>query len=251
MFVGTGKPRKPAQRAEARRLRKEHGLPYKRIAAKLGVSASSVFHWTRDIAITDAQRRRNLIHMTPRSEVVMKRAATWRAINRERRLAFQREGRKQAREGDPFHMAGCMLYWAEGAKERNTARFVNSDENMLSFFRRFLAECLGVEPADVRIRLNVYLGNGLTIEEIESHWLEALQLPRSCLRGHSLNHLPTSSSGKKKNRLPYGVCSLIVNSTRIVQHIYGAIQEYAGFDEPGWLDGPQRKPRKQPAAANA
>jgi hypothetical protein len=27
-----------------------------------------------------------------------------------------------------------------------------------------------------------------------------------------------------------------VYSTAIVQHIYGAIQEYGGFDEPRWLD---------------
>jgi len=41
----------------------------------------------------------------------------------------------------------------------------------------------------------------------------------------------------RRNKLPYGVCSIRVRrSTRIVQHIYGAIQEYAGFDEPRWLD---------------
>ena len=43
-----------------------------------------------------------------------------------------------------------------------------------------------------------------------------------------LNHFPTSSSGKKRNRLPYGVCTLsVARSTRLVQHIYGAIQQYA------------------------
>ena len=35
----------------------------------------------------------------------------------------------------------------------------------------------------------------------------------------------------------------VAKSTRILQHIYGAIQEYAGFEEPRWLDGPPRKPR--------
>jgi hypothetical protein len=42
--------------------------------------------------------------------------------------------------------------------------------------------------------------------------------------------------------LPYGVCSIrILRSTHLVQHTFGAIQEYAGFDEPRWLDGPPRK----------
>jgi hypothetical protein len=60
-------------------------------------------------------------------------------------------------------------------------------------------------PDDLSLSLNVYLGNGLTIEEIEDVWLSALDLPRSCLRKHQIDHFPTSSSGKKKT-LPLGVC---------------------------------------------
>ena len=37
--------------------------------------------------------------------------------------------------------------------------------------------------------------------------------------------------------------TLAVHDTQLVQHIYGAIQEYAGFEEPRWLDGPPRKPK--------
>ena len=82
----------------------------------------------------------------------------------------------------------------------------------------------------------MYTNNGRTIEEIERYWLEALELPRTCVRKHTLNHLPTSSSGKKRT-LPYGVCAVSVCSgTALVQHIYGAIQEYVGSDEPRWLD---------------
>jgi hypothetical protein len=36
--------------------------------------------------------------------------------------------------------------------------------------------------------------------------------------------------------LPYGTCRLVVHDTALVQSIYGAIQEYAGFDRPEWLD---------------
>jgi hypothetical protein len=142
-----------------------------------------------------------------------------------------------------------MLYWAEGAKERNQVKFVNSDVSMLRFFLRFLRECLDVSVKDCRLRLNVYTNNGISLEEIERYWLDALNLPTSCVRGHVVNHYPTSSSGKKRRRLPYGVCSLTVaRSTRLVQHIYGAIQEYAGFEEPRWLDGPPRRPGTRPTA---
>jgi hypothetical protein len=122
------------------------------------------------------------------------------------------------------------------AKARNVVKFVNSDPQMVWFFRRFLTEALTVEIDGIAMALNVYTTNGLTIEEIERYWLELLELPDSSVRKHTLNHLPTSSSGKAKNKLPFGVCALAVHSSRVVQHIYGAIQEYGGFDEPAWLD---------------
>jgi len=84
----------------------------------------------------------------------------------------------------------------------------------------------------------VYLGNGRSIREIEDYWIQRLGLPRSCLRKHSINHFPTSSSGKKRDCLPFGVCTIrALRSTRLVQQIYGAIQEYSGLDQPRWLDG--------------
>lgn len=236
MFVGNGKPRKPAERAAARELR-EQGHSYKRIAAELGISPSSAFNWTRDIELTAEQIAFNLGRgFKADSEVVNRRARTWSAVNRERRRVYQREGRERARiGGDPLHQTGCMLYWAEGAKHKNCAKFSNSDVAMVAFFRRFLTECFDIQLTKLRFTVHVYLGNGLSISDIEEHWLTSLTLPRSCLRKHQINPLPTSSSGLKRNRLPYGVGNLSYCDTHIVQHIFGAIQEYAGFEEPRWL----------------
>lgn len=236
MFVGTGYPRKPEEREEARALR-ALGWPYKRIAAELGVSPSSAYHWTQDIPLTPEQIEYNL--RGPRGpqnpEHVAARAESRRRSARARRLAYQEEGRAAARVQDPLHLAGCMLYWAEGSKSRNCAKLCNSEVPMVAYFRKFLTECFEIEESKFSFSLHVYLGNGLGIEDIERHWLDALALPRSCLRKHSIDPLPTSSSGLKRNRLPYGVGTLSYCNTRIVQHIYGAIQEYAGFDEPRWL----------------
>jgi hypothetical protein len=228
---------KSLEREQARQLRAE-GLPYKRIAAALGVSVGSAYLWTADIELTSEQIEYNSRGPTgPQNPERARRAAiTWSRRCREKRAAYQEEGRRRAREGDRLHQAGCMLYWAEGAKARNTLKFVNSDGQMVWFFRRFLTEALGVPLDKIAMTLNVYTTNGLAIEEIERYWLELLELPPSAVRKHTLNHLPTSSSGRAKNKLPFGVCALGVYSTRVVQHVYGAIQEYAGFEEPAWLD---------------
>ncbi|HEV2875049.1 MAG TPA: hypothetical protein VGW14_07870 [Thermoleophilaceae bacterium] len=129
-----------------------------------------------------------------------------------------------------------MLYWAEGTKRRNAIQFTNSDPRMLVLFRRFLTDALGIELDRICLAINVYTGNGRTVLQIERYWLDLLELPKSSVRKHTINQMPTSSSGQARNKLPYGVCTLRVNDTSMVQHIYGAIQEYAGFDEPRWLD---------------
>jgi transcriptional regulator with XRE-family HTH domain len=221
-------------RLEARRLRQTEGYSLAEIGKRLDISPSTVRKYTADIDLTLEQLGR----INGRRIAAARLASSAMAERfRRRRLEWQLEGRRRAREGDLLHQAGCLLYWAEGTKDRNTLRLVNSDENLLRMFRRFLAECFQIDPPQMAIRLNVYTGNGLTIREIEDHWLFALSLPRSCVRKHSVDKRPAATSGVKRNKLPYGTCGLEVRrSTRLVQHIYGAIQEYGGFDEPRWAD---------------
>ncbi|MGH2990232.1 MAG: hypothetical protein ACRDMA_10280, partial [Solirubrobacterales bacterium] len=198
------------------------------------VSVSTVHGWTRDIELTPEQRARNLARAGQPGRML---AEGRRRQARNARLEYQLEGRRRAREGDPLHLAGCMLYWAEGTKNRNRAQLVNSDVEMVRFFCSFLRRCFGVQPEDFRVSLNFYTGNGVSPAEIERHWLEALDPPPSVLTKHIVDSLPTSSSGRRTNRLPYGVCKVTVRrSVGIIQHIYGAIQEYVGSDKPRWLD---------------
>jgi hypothetical protein len=62
-----------------------------------------------------------------------------------------------------------------------------------------------------------------------------LGLPHSCLRKSTVNVYSKHSQKKRRNKLPYGTVRVCVHSTEIVHSIYGAIQEYGGFDRPEWL----------------
>jgi hypothetical protein len=233
-----GRARNQTAYAEARRLRADEGMPFKRIAARLGISAATAHLWTKDIPIASRHQERNLRGpggpQDPKR--IPARVASISRKWRHRRQAYQEEGRAWARRGDALHAAGCMLYWAEGRKSRNQLRICNSEVAMIAFFRRFVTECFDVEPSRFALSLHVYTGNGLSVRKIEDHWLRRLDLPHSCFRKNYINPLPTSSSGRKSNKLPYGVCTLsVLRATDILQHIYGAIQEYAEFEEPEWL----------------
>lgn len=128
-----------------------------------------------------------------------------------------------------------MLYWAEGSKLRNSVAFTNSDPDMLLFFVRFLREECDVADTRILLSVNCHLGNGLTVAEIESWWLDRLALPRSSLRKTMVNK-PSKASLQRRNVLMYGTARVFVHSTELVQGIYGAIQEYCGIDHPRWLD---------------
>jgi hypothetical protein len=224
---------KVAEREEARRLRREQGLPIKAIAAAVAVAPSTVGRWVNDVELTVEQvaalRDANPIFNRQRSGTARSSANA-----RARRVAAQEHGRAMAAVGDPLHRTGCMLYWAEGARSRNQVVFTNSDAEMLSVFLAFLRSCYDVDAARVALTVNVHLGNGMTLEEIETWWVDRLGLPGLCLRHAAVNRVSRASQ-RKRRTLPYGTVRLAVCSTFIVQSIYGAIQAYAGFERSAWL----------------
>lgn len=100
---------------------------------------------------------------------------------------------------------------------------------------RFLREQYDVRDEALRIDCNLFADHLERQKEIEQFWLDLLELPSSCLRKSKVNVYSKHSQKKRRNRLPYGTVRISVHSTEIVQSIYGAIQEYGGFERPEWL----------------
>jgi transposase-like protein len=228
---------KTAERNQARRMRRDEGRSVKEIARLLSVSTSSVSHWVRDIELTEAQhaalQERNGLHerqLLARAAMVSKARA--------RRVAAQQEGRRRARRLNPRYVGGCMLYWAEGSRSRNKIVFTNSDPAMARFFVDFIREFFDITCERVRLTCNLFADHAARQTEIEDFWLNSVRLPRSCLCKSTVNHYSRYSKKKRKNKLPYGTCRVVIHSTEIAQTIYGSIQELAGFDRPEWLDMP-------------
>jgi hypothetical protein len=195
----------------------------------LGVSQSTVSLWVRDIELTAGQR--DVLKRRGNRAAAVARVARASARRRE----AQEQGRARAAFSESSHVAGCMLYWAEGSKHRNAVIFVNSDPAMIVFFARFLRKCFDVPDHKMRISCNLFADHVERRREIEQYWLDVVGLPRGCLRESTVNVYSKYSKKKRRNKLPYGTCRLAVHDTQIVQHIYGAIQEYGGFEREEWL----------------
>ncbi|MGH3132336.1 MAG: hypothetical protein ACRDNY_01085, partial [Gaiellaceae bacterium] len=102
------------------------GRSVKEIAKMVGASQSSVSVWVRDVIVDEPQRQALVARARTRRN--QSRSEYFRA----RRQPFQEEGRILARRGDPLHVAGCMLYWAEGSKSRNAVQRLQSIRNASS-----------------------------------------------------------------------------------------------------------------------
>ena len=205
------------------------------IAEQLGVSKASVSLWVRDVELTPGQQE-ELAARNPARNGQLLGMQVRRERCRDERLAAQRHGRELARRPNSDFLAGCMLHWAEGSKSRNAVQLGNSDPELLRTFLGFLRTSYAVSDDRVAFSVDCFLGNGLGLDEIETWLLTRLELPASCLRKAVVNRPSSASKLRKGNVLPYGTARLAVHSTFIVQSIYGAIQEYAGFDRPEWLD---------------
>jgi transcriptional regulator with XRE-family HTH domain len=159
---------KPAEREQARRLRAT-GLPMAEIAARLGVSRSSVSLWARDVAFepqpaTRGRRRApNALQRSKQAEI-------------DRLLAEGRDrvGRLTERE---FLVAGVALYAGEGSKGDGRLRFANSDPRMIVFFCSWLRRFFDIDES--RLRVHLYLHQGLDLAATIAYWSALTGIPPS------------------------------------------------------------------------
>lgn len=226
---------KSEERRVARRLRQEEGLAITVIAERLQVAKSSVSAWVRDIELTPEQQAR-LRRANHRYDGQLLGQERRSASARAARLTAQEHGREFARRNDPLHIQGCMLYWGEGSKSRNAAALANSDPQLLRLFIHFLQQCYALPADKLALAIHCHLGNGLTPREIVDWWLRELELPACCARRPVINRVSHASKGRRGHKLPYGTARVIAHSTFVVQSIFGAIQEYGGFERSEWLD---------------
>lgn len=218
----------------ARDMRRD-GKSLREITEILGVSKASASVWVRDITLTVEQKDKlaeKYIHYSAQNK--------GSTVNREKaielRRKYQEEGRELAKNKNYIFSSGCMLYWGEGTKNRNSVIVANTDPNLLRFFIKFLLTFFYIKIEDIKISIHFYVDSEHRHDYYENYWINELGLCKESLNKSIVDHRPRTSvhkgKGKKHNN---GVCTIRVHRTDIVQKIYGAIQELAGFSNDRWL----------------
>ena len=133
---------------------------------------SSVSLWVRDVPFTPSKRRYG-----PQRRPHPAHTAKLRQIEDLNALGAQRIGTlgEQA-----FLVAGVALYAGEGSKRDGLVSFANTDPRMVVFFCAWLRRFFSVDES--RLRVNVYLHEGLDLDAAERHWSELTRIPRAQFR---------------------------------------------------------------------
>ena len=160
---------KLAERQQARQLRRT-GLLLAEIATRLGVSKSSVSLWVRDVEFEPLVRPPRGRRRDPNALQRRKQAEIDRLVEEGR----ARIGRLSQRE---FLVAGVALYAGEGSKRDGEVRFANTDPRMVALYCAWLRRFFEIDEARLRVRL--YLHEGLDLDASVAHWSELTAIPPS------------------------------------------------------------------------
>jgi transcriptional regulator with XRE-family HTH domain len=168
---------KVAEQERARTLR-AHAWILNEIARELGVSKSSVSLWVREIPFDESARaaragaNRNLGAQNRGPN----KLAQAKQVEIDRLMAAGSDRMGQLSERDLL-VAGAALYAGEGGKTDNQVRFANSDPRMIALFLVWFRRFFAVDES--RLRLRLYLHQGLDLEAANEFWSNLTAIPIS------------------------------------------------------------------------
>lgn len=220
---------KRVERDQARELRIQ-GMSMNDISKKLGVSKASVSLWTRDVVLSEEQRK----GLTARGYSIsaIEKRRTNRIVNTQKRHKVIVDKAKKRIETLSKHellLVGSALYWGEGGKTaKGMARIANSDPFVIKLMMRFFIEICEVKPE--KFRGHVHTFSHLNAEAAEEYWSGVSGIPRS--QFYKTYSKPSIASKGKKDSLPYGTFQIYVCDTTVFLTIKGWIEKLKEFAEP-------------------
>jgi transcriptional regulator with XRE-family HTH domain len=187
------------------------------IAQILGVSKSSVSLWVRDVPFTSTLRLRGP-HRRPHPA----HEAKLRQIEELNRAGRERIGTLSDEE---FLVAGLALYAGEGAKGDGTVQFANTDPAMIRFFCAWLREFFDADAS--RLRVRVYLHQGLDLEGAEAFWSKLTGVPREQFRQA---HRAVPDASIRHNKHEHGCAYVYYCNSTTHRQIMGLVRALLSTD---------------------
>ncbi|MEW2295085.1 hypothetical protein ABZ719_20650 [Streptomyces sp. NPDC006743] len=206
-------------RARGLRLR---GWTYDQIQTELGCSKSSISLWVRDLP--KPERKRSSEEAAAIAKRGWEAALQSREEERRRTKAAAKEAVGDLSDREVF-LAGVVLYWAEGAKDKPYSRrerlqFINSDPNVIRLFLRWL-DLLEVERERLTLRVSIH--ESANVAAAERFWADVAGVDVTSFSGATLKkHNPRTA--RKNTGEAYRGCLMIYvrQSAELYRRMEGA-----------------------------
>lgn len=157
------------------------GLSYGEILEQVPVAKSTLSLWLQEVGLSKEQRQR----LSKKKLSSMKRG--WETVRRnriERSESIRKTAIKEVSHliADPLWLAGVMLYWAEGKKEKvwrtgEMVTFSNMDANMHMLFLRWVRRYVSLDKEILIFHL--YIHEGANVDRAKRYWSDKLNIPVS------------------------------------------------------------------------
>lgn len=182
------------------------------IAHELGVSKSSVSLWVRDVPFEPRPRNRGHHSQRPHPMHLAKVAE----IERCSEWGYEQLAGMTDRE---FLVAGAALYWGEGFKRDGVVGMANTDPRCLLFFVTWFRGCFQIDESRLRVRL--YLHEGLDLEAAETYWSDLLGIPRTQFgKAYRAAADPT----RRRSKHTFGCPAVVYSETSLHRRVMGLVR---------------------------
>ena len=181
------------------------------IATVLGVAKSSVSVWVRDVEF-EPKPRRAAAHRRPHPQHLAKLAE----IDECNRLGIDRMG---VLSDEAFLAAGAALYAGEGSKRDGHVMFANTDPTMVRFFCAWLRRFFEIDES--RLRMRVYLHEGLDLDAAEQFWADMTSIPR---RQFGAPYRAEANATRRKTMHEHGCAYVGYSCSRTHREVMGLVR---------------------------
>lgn len=167
-------------RERAVELRKR-GLSYSEIRDKVPVSKSTLSLWLNSVELTEEQKNRL-------AEVSRQAGLAGANKRREMRRALQQRIYESSQKAvgpitsRELWLMGTVLYWAEGAKEKeyrpgSGLEFTNSDPALARLFLKWIQELCGVDRERIVFAIFLHESHRDSLRDVQRYWADQTGFP--------------------------------------------------------------------------
>jgi len=216
------------KKEKAIKLRKE-GKTYSEILKEVFVAKSTLSEWLKDVGLSKPQFQK----LTERKLAASKRGGL---AKRAQRILRMQKIREEAIKDIKYiskrelWLAGIILYWAEGAKEKeyqpgSSINFNNSDPRMIKIFIKWLVESCNISKERIRCEIYIHENSKNSVEEARRYWSKVTEFPLEKFSKIYFKRTKIKTNRKNVGNLYYGLLRVKVSASSTL------LRQVAGWTE--------------------